>query len=272
MICHEIYYIIKHCTSNTCSHSSKLQSIHTNSCIRFTSKYPSILSQPRRPLICIRSRCCCVYLVIVCPDGRCVYLVLVCVFIWWLCVRMAVAVVFIWWLCVRMAVVCIWWLCVRMAVAVVFIWWLCVRMAAAVVFIWWLCVRMAVADVCIWWLCVRMAVGMKDWRYRVVLRRRILNLSIRLYVSCQIQVWMGASRQPNSSSVCLLLLSPHYPTCLLMFLLSLFLSCLDAFPPQQVIPKVKTLLMVDVQNIRNISLWASELSQAFLTTASTRHF
>ena len=36
MVCHETYYIIKHCAKNTCSHSSKSQSTPTSSCPPFT--------------------------------------------------------------------------------------------------------------------------------------------------------------------------------------------------------------------------------------------
>ena len=38
MVCHKTYYIIKQCTNNARSHSSKLQSTHTNTCLHFTPK------------------------------------------------------------------------------------------------------------------------------------------------------------------------------------------------------------------------------------------
>ena len=50
-------YIIKHCTNKTCSHSSKLQSTHTNRCLPFTPKHSSTLSQPRHPHIPVSSHC-----------------------------------------------------------------------------------------------------------------------------------------------------------------------------------------------------------------------
>ena len=44
MVCHKTYYVIQHYTNDTCSHSTKLQSILTNSCQTllfqtFTSKH-----------------------------------------------------------------------------------------------------------------------------------------------------------------------------------------------------------------------------------------
>ena len=45
-VCHKTCYITKHCTNNTYSDSSKLQSTHTDSCLLFTPKHSSILSQP----------------------------------------------------------------------------------------------------------------------------------------------------------------------------------------------------------------------------------
>ena len=55
------YDITEHCTNSTRSHSSKLQSIRTNSWLTFTPKHSSVLSQPHRPLIPISS-CCVLYL------------------------------------------------------------------------------------------------------------------------------------------------------------------------------------------------------------------
>ena len=50
--------VMKRCTNNTRSHSSKLQSTRrTNGSLPFTPKHSSILSQPRRPRIPISSRC-----------------------------------------------------------------------------------------------------------------------------------------------------------------------------------------------------------------------
>ena len=75
MVCHKMccIIIIKHCTNNTFSHSSKLQSTGTSSCLPFTPKHSSILFQPRCPRIPISSRCVlCLSacLLIVCPNGR----------------------------------------------------------------------------------------------------------------------------------------------------------------------------------------------------------
>ena len=50
-VCHKTQHTIKHSTNNTCSHSPKLQSTRTNSCLPFTPKHSSILSQPHRPRI-----------------------------------------------------------------------------------------------------------------------------------------------------------------------------------------------------------------------------
>ena len=50
MVCHEMCYVINHCIRNACSHSSKLHSTHSNSsCLPFTAKQSSILSQPHGP-------------------------------------------------------------------------------------------------------------------------------------------------------------------------------------------------------------------------------
>ena len=36
MVCHKTHYIIKHCTNNTSSHSSKFQSTRTDNCLPYT--------------------------------------------------------------------------------------------------------------------------------------------------------------------------------------------------------------------------------------------
>ena len=75
VVCHKMYFIIKHCTNNTCSHSSKLRSSRTSSCLpltpRHSSIYPSLVisSSPSLSIVC------CVYL------PAC-----------WLCVQMAVGI------------------------------------------------------------------------------------------------------------------------------------------------------------------------------------
>ena len=100
------------------------------------------------------------------------------------------------------------------------------------------------------WLCVRMAVGMYDCRYRVILLRGILNLSMCLLsnsghsgcvssVKIDLNLFVTNWWQAMSMLSCLL---PTIPPAFLVVLSSLPLSCLDAFPPQQVIPKVITLL------------------------------
>ena len=55
-VCHKTQHTMKHCTNNTCSHSPKLQSTRTNSCLPFAPKHFSILSQPHRPHIPISNR------------------------------------------------------------------------------------------------------------------------------------------------------------------------------------------------------------------------
>ena len=119
------------------------------------------------------------------------------------------------------------------------------------------------------WLYVRMAVGMNDcmYRYRVVQLRGILNLSLlSVCLSIEQNQVSSSSAFLTSQWVCLVVsqifpqfvtsrwkavsmlscLPPTTPPAFLVFLSGLVLSCLDAFPPQQVIPEIKTLLIVAV--------------------------
>ena len=43
MVCHETYYIIKHCTNNTCFRSSKLQTVTSHSLANIPPFYPSLI-------------------------------------------------------------------------------------------------------------------------------------------------------------------------------------------------------------------------------------
>ena len=91
--------------------------------------------------------------------------------------------------------------------------------------------------------------------YRVVLQRKILSLSLRLSVVKFRLQWARLVSRNCPQSVCnrrqavsvlsrLLTTTPPIPPVFLMFLSSLLLSCLESFPNQQVIPKIKALLIV----------------------------
>ena len=68
------------------------------------------------------------------------------------------------------------------------------------------------------WLCVRMAVGMNDCRYRVVLLRGIVNLSLLSVCRLSNSGLSGwVSRQPKVSSVCLSLVDGKLCLCFLAF-------------------------------------------------------
>ena len=89
----------------------------------------------------------------------------------------------------------------------------------------------AVAVVFIWWLCVRVAFGMKDWRYRVVLLRWILNLSFRFI--CQLSN-SGLNGCVSSAKLVLSLFVtafsplPHLPSHVLVESLFVLFGCIPS--------------------------------------------
>ena len=58
----ERYFIIKHCTNNACSHSSKLRSTRENSCLPLTPRHSSIYSSLVISSFPSLAIACCIYL------------------------------------------------------------------------------------------------------------------------------------------------------------------------------------------------------------------